>query len=49
LVELGDAYKRFVGDALRLGPGAAGGLKLLDEVLGVAAEPSQPPAWTLES
>jgi hypothetical protein len=29
---------RFVGDALPLGSGAAGGVKLVGEVLGVAAD-----------
>ena len=38
LLELGDACARFVRDALRLGLGAAGGLKLVDEVLGGAAD-----------
>ena len=38
LLELGDACARFVGDALRLGPGAAGGVQLVDEVLGVVAD-----------
>jgi hypothetical protein len=34
LLELGDACPRGVGDALRLGPGPAGGVKLVGEVLG---------------
>ena len=29
---------RFVSDALRLGAGAAGGVQLVDEVVGVAAD-----------
>ena len=39
LVQIGDACARFVGDALRLGPGAAGGMELVDQVVGVAADP----------
>ena len=38
MLELGDACTRHVGDALRLGPGAAGGMELVDEVLGVVAD-----------
>jgi hypothetical protein len=38
LVELGDACPRGVSDALRVGPGAAGGMELVDEMLGVAAD-----------
>ena len=38
LVQLGDACARGVGDALRVGPGAAGGVKLVGEVFGVAAD-----------
>ena len=38
LLELVDASERFVSDALRLGPGAAGGVQLVDEVVGVAAD-----------
>jgi hypothetical protein len=39
LVELGDASPRGVSDALRLGPGAARCVKLVGEVVGVAADP----------
>jgi hypothetical protein len=34
LLELGDACARFVGDALRLGLGAAGDIQLVDECSG---------------
>ena len=38
LLELGDARPRAVGDALRLGPRAAGGMQLIYEMLGVAPD-----------
>jgi hypothetical protein len=38
LLNLGDAYPRSSSDALRLGLGAAGGVQLVDEVLGVLAD-----------
>ena len=38
LLELGDACPRLVSDALRLGLGAAGGVQLVGEVLGVSAD-----------
>jgi hypothetical protein len=38
LLELGDACPRAVSDALRFGVGAAGGVHLVDEVLGVVAD-----------
>ena len=37
LLELGDAGPRAVSEALRLGPGAAGSVQLVDELLGVGA------------
>jgi hypothetical protein len=38
LLELRDALARDVSDTLRLGARAAGGVELLGEVLGVAAD-----------
>ena len=38
MLELGDACSRGVSDALRLGLGAAGGVQLVGEVLGVVAD-----------
>jgi hypothetical protein len=38
LVQIGDACSRRVSDALRPGPGAAGGVQLVGEVLGVLAD-----------
>jgi hypothetical protein len=38
LVEVGDPCSRTIGDVLRLGLGVAGGVKLVDEVLGVLAD-----------
>jgi hypothetical protein len=38
VLELSDTCTRNVSDVLRLGPGAAGGVQLVDEVFGVAAD-----------
>jgi hypothetical protein len=38
VLELSHTCTRHVGDALRLGLGAAGGVQLVDEVLGVVAD-----------
>jgi hypothetical protein len=38
LLEIGDTRPRDVSDALRLDPGAAGSLQLVDQTLGVAPD-----------